>query len=70
MVECENIELTLAILLIISEMLPFIKNNDSCNGILNTLFCMLKISEECSNIDDASSVDTITLAVPVEGIEL
>ncbi len=64
--ECENVELLLSILLIISEILPFIKNKDSCNGVINTLFCLLKKNDDC--ISDTSSIasnETIDLAIPV-----
>jgi len=57
--ECEKLELTLSILLLISEVLPFVFGKDSCNGILNTIFCMLKKNDECRQIPDHISVATI-----------
>ena len=52
MEDCEKLELVLAILLGISELLPFIKNKESCNGIINTIFCMVKKGEQCKDIED------------------
>ena len=48
--ECEQLELVLAICLIISEALPFLSKSDSCNGIINTLFCLIK-KKDCKKPD-------------------
>ena len=55
---CENLELLLALLLAISEALPFIKDKQSCNGIINTVWCMLK-KGKCKEVP-ASPTPTLT----------
>ena len=53
--ECETLELVLAICLVISEALPFLSKNDSCNGIINTIFCLIK-KNECKKPDIENAV--------------
>jgi len=41
------------ILLAFSELAPFIKKNDSCNGVIHTLLCLMKIGRRtCTIIEE------------------
>ena len=54
---CEQLELVLAICLVISEVLPFMSQKESCNGIINTIFCILKKNKcEKADIEQAIAV--------------
>tara|TARA_R110002074_G_scaffold96823_1_gene210290 strand:+ start:833 stop:1012 length:180 start_codon:yes stop_codon:yes gene_type:complete len=59
MTECDYFQqLVLGVLFIISELLPFINNKESCNGIANTLVCaLMKCKDE--NPDDVINGEVV-----------
>tara|TARA_R110000803_G_scaffold71950_1_gene135384 strand:+ start:354 stop:617 length:264 start_codon:yes stop_codon:yes gene_type:complete len=72
--ECGGISIALAILptlgLFISEILPYLHKTDKCNGILQTLVCMLKRiinKEPCSADEIEQAITNITATKMEEG---
>tara|TARA_R110002110_G_scaffold247228_1_gene463538 strand:- start:4884 stop:5063 length:180 start_codon:yes stop_codon:yes gene_type:complete len=53
--ECDKyyLDIVLGGMLLISEVLPFIKNKESCNGIVNTILCaFLKCRDDIEEEED------------------
>tara|TARA_R110002124_G_C8973954_1_gene515582 strand:- start:7633 stop:7908 length:276 start_codon:yes stop_codon:yes gene_type:complete len=72
--ECGGISIALAILptvgLFISEILPYLHKTDKCNGILQTITCMIKriiYKEPCSAEEVTDALTNIIVAKTEEG---